>query len=295
VWPCRGLFLGNASVRSLLPISLIAWLALSFSADVSAAQTPGALRQRHPWGRFEPGAWKLVRVVTETFDDQGTVASTSTTETRTTLNQIDPDGVTLLVEVVVEIGGRRLIAEPQRIKQGFYGELAGQQVTLSDGGPATVTIDGRGYPCRIEQTECSTASARIVTKTCYSATVAPYALKLDSVTTDLRTGEWLSETQWQVTSLDTPCGLLRQNGNVAHVTSVHKHARGTTTTVTATSTEVPGGVICHNAKEVDASGRLVRRSTLDLVAYGAEPEGARAGLRRNRAWYRHRVNHLTPQ
>ena len=278
-------------MRSLLPAGLIAWLLVSLGPGLSPAQAPGALRQRHPWARFEPGAWKLVRVVTETFDEQGALANTSTTETRTTLKQVDADGVTLLIEVVVEIGGRRLDAEPQEVRQGFHGELAGQQVKVTDGGPATVTIDGRPYPCQIEQTQCISANSLIVTKTYYSATVAPYALKLESTTTDLQTGAKLSETDWQVTSLGTSCRVLKQPRNAAQVTSVHRHTRGTTTTVTATSIDVPGGIICHSAKEVDANGRLVRRSTLELVAYGLDPDDGRAGpLRRNRPWLRHRAN-----
>lgn len=269
----------------------MAWLLVSLNPDFSPAQPPRALRQRHPWARFEPGAWKLVRVVTETFDEHGAVASTSTTETRTTLKQVDADGVTLLVEVVVEIGGRRLDGEPQEIRQGFHGELAGQQVKVTDGGPATVTIEGRPYPCEIEQTECTSAHTLITTKTYYSATVAPYALKLESVTADARTGAKLSETEWQVTSLNTSCRVLRQPRSAAQVTSVHRHPRGTTTTMTATSVDFPGGIICHSAKEVDAQGRLVRRSTLELVAFGLEPDESRAGpLRRGRPLLRHRAN-----
>lgn len=268
-----------------LGIGLLAWQ----FADCPA-QTVSAARQRHPWGRFEPGAWKLVRVVTETLDDTGKVVSNSTTETRTTLRSVDAQGITLAVEMVVEIGGRRLDGEPQIIRQGFHGETPGQPVALADAGTAVVTIDGRDYPCQIEQATITAASFKTVTRAFCSASVAPYALRLESATTDLQSGSQISRTQWQVASLDAPCRLFRGIRHAAQVKSVLEHAKGTTTTVALTSIDVPGGVVCHTAEELDASGRLMRRSTLELVAFGTEPEGRRMGpMRRIRSLHRHRI------
>lgn len=259
---------------------------------MAPAETATALRQRHPWGRFEPGAWKLVRVVTETLDERGQVVSTSTTESKTTLKNVEDNQVTLLVELVVEIGGRRLDAEPQTVKQGFHGELPGQTVKVTDAGPGTVTIEGREYPCQIEQTESTGANSRTVTRTYYSSTTAPYALKLESVTTDTQTKAVVSETEWQVSSLAIPSRVLRELKIAAHVKSVYRHAKGETTTLSVTSTDVPGGVVCHNAREMDGNGRLVRRSTLELVGYGTEPEEGRGGFwRRARSPHRNRSFH----
>ena len=46
---------------------------------------------------------------------------------------------------------------------------------------------------------------------------------------------------------------------------------------------MPGGVVAHSSKEVDVQGRLLRRSTLELVNYEAElapREGQQAQPRR---------------
>jgi hypothetical protein len=53
---------------------------------------------------------------------------------------------------------------------------------------------------------------------------------------------------------------------------------------------VPGEVVSESSKKVDTQGRLVRRSTLELVAYGAEgDESSRdLGARRNRRYKRAR-------
>lgn len=276
---------------SLVPRSLLASLVVCLCAGMSSAgDLASNIRQRHPWGRFEPGAWKLVRVVTETLDAYGAVTSTTTSETKTTLKEVDDGGVTLLVEVVVEIGGRRLDAEPQTIRQGFHGEVAGQDVKIRDAGPAKVVVEGREYPCRIEQVESINGKTKTVTRTFYSSTTPPYSLKLDSTVTDVQTGAVLSQTEWQVCSLDIPSRVLKAIKNAAHVKSVCRHPKGNTTTLAVTSSDVPGGIVCHNARELDANGRLLRRSTLELVAYGLEPEEGRRGfLRRWRSPHRHRI------
>ena len=38
------------------------------------ADEAGISARHHSWGRFQPGAWKVVRVVTETYDDHGVLA-----------------------------------------------------------------------------------------------------------------------------------------------------------------------------------------------------------------------------
>jgi hypothetical protein len=35
---------------------------------------------------------------------------------------------------------------------------------------------------------------------------------------------------------------------------------------------VPGGIVAHSSKELDADGHLIRRSTLEVVDYGLEPD-----------------------
>ena len=50
------------------------------------------------------------------------------------------------------------------------------------------------------------------------------------------------------------------------------------TAATASSLNVPGGVICHTADESDANGRLARRSTLTLIDYGLTPKKEHSGL-----------------
>ena len=78
-------------------------------------------------------------------------------------------------------------------------------------------------------------------------------------------------------AIDLPWEILGEIKNVACVKTVQKHAKGTVTTLAMTSAEVPGGVVYHTSSETDASGRLTRRSVLQLVCYGLQAEQERVG------------------
>ena len=78
----------------------------------------------HPWGRFDPGDWKTVRVITETLNEQGQVVSTTTTDTKTTLVDRDHDGVTLEIQACMEVAGRALYARLAACEAGLLRRIA---------------------------------------------------------------------------------------------------------------------------------------------------------------------------
>jgi hypothetical protein len=229
-----------------------------------------------------------VRVLTETFDEHGVINGTTTTETKTALQEITNEAVMLAVDVLVKIAGKRLDAEPQVVKQGFHAEVPGQKVQIKSLADDSVTIESRKIPCHVEQVESVGDDTRTVAKTFWSATVAPYILKRETTTTDLN-GEVQSHSTVEVVALDMPRRVFGEVLSTAYVKTVVTHATGATTTMSITAIDVPGGVLCHTAKEVDEKGRLVRRSFLDLIDYGLEPPNARWGLMqrlRGRWWNR---------
>jgi len=256
---------------------LLVWLAASLFAGWAQGATVVA-PEHHPWARFRPGAWKLVRVVTETLDEQGRVSSTSITETKTTLLKVEQDGAVLEVRVTVEVAGKRFEVEPQVIKQGFHGELVCPELKVKETTPGQVTVEGRKIPCQIVAIECSSASSKTATNVYYSKSVPPFVLKRESVTAGLDGSDVQNETAAETMALDMPFRVMSETYATALTRTVQKLPKGTTTTWANTTTDVPGGVISHSSKEVDADGRLVRRSTLELVDYGLEPQERRPGL-----------------
>jgi len=263
-------------------------LLISFYPASSPGQDAGITRRHHPWGCFEVGAWRRVRVVTETFEENR--ALTSITETKTTLKAVEEDGVTLVVDMNLEVGGKQLQTESQTVKQAWHGELANQDVKVTHLGASSVVIQGRKIPCKIEQLELTGPASKTTTKIYYSDTVEPFILKRESVTTDLEGTNQLGEATVEVMDVDVPCRLLASIRNTFHVKAVRKDAKGTETTVAFTSTRVPGGVIRQTSNGFDVSGRLIRQSRLELLDYGLEPEEEWTGL-----WGRMRAGRLRKQ
>ena len=275
-------------MRLSISFCLILWLAVGPHSGLGVAQAVGVSRKHHPWGCFRPGAWRLIRVVKETLNEKGLITSTTISDNRTTLLQVQKDGVTLAFDVVHEVGGRRFPGDPETLKEGFHGELVSQGPKTREAEDQHVVIEGRKIPCHILELEFSGPASRTVTKIYYSNTVKPYVLKRQSVTTDLKGNNSRSETTLEVVAVDMPCRVLAEIQNTAHVMTVIKHRNGTTTTIAVTSAAVPGGVVSYSSKELDKTGRLIRRSTLELVDYGLEPEPEPTGLfgRRRRGIFR---------
>jgi len=251
---------------------------VSALADVRC-QESGMTMSLHPWGHFKPGAWKLYQVVTETYDEHGTVVNKNITYRRTTLKSADErNSVALLSETVVEVAGKRLDTEPRTVKESLYGDAPDENQTVKKLDPAEVVVDGRKIACQVEQLESTGARGKTVTKTWYSTQMPPYVFRRETKTADAEGKATLSETVLEVTSLHTPCELLPHITTAARVLVVSNHPSGKTVTNAVTSTEIPGGVVCHTADEFDRDGRLLRRSRLSLIEYSSEPRRERSGL-----------------
>jgi hypothetical protein len=230
-------------------------------------------------------------VTTETLDENGQVANTSVTETKTSLEDVDAEGVTLRVEAVVEIAGKRLPAEPRTVRQSLRGDWSDGRATIRNGGLAQVTIEGKPILCRVEEAEIITPSSTTVTRTFYSRFVAPYILKRESKTTSPDGKNTIEETSFRVLSLDRPCKVVPHVRRAAWVEAVSTTPNGSTVTRAFTAIEIPGGVVCHTADELDPKGRVVRHSSLVLVDFGLAPEKEDSGIspRPRRARRAHRA------
>lgn len=228
--------------------------------------------QHHVWGRFKPGAWKLARVVTENFDADGRVVSRSVTDTRTTLEEVLPNAVVLRVETTHEVAGKRLPAPAQVVQQCFNGAVAEHRAAVfRPAGLGEVSIEGHTYRCTVQEIETTNQTSKTITKVFYSQEVQPYVLRTETISKPLDDDQPSVQTIVQVFALDMPYKVLGEVKSTTHVRAVQQHRDGTTTrTLLVTCMDVPGGVVGHTSKEIDSQGRLVRRSTLELIGYEGE-------------------------
>jgi hypothetical protein len=261
-------------------------LALGFAAFCASGMAqpsePRIVPKLHPWGRFEPGTWKMVRVVTETLNEQGQVVSTSTTDTKTTLLEVGRDDVTLEVEACMEVAGKRFQVEPQTVKQGFHGEAAGSELKIKEATDGQCAVEDQKIPCKVQQLTMVGPNGKTSLTLHYSTSAAPFVLKRLCVVTDADGKNTVSETAADLLVLDMPVRVLGEIRGGSYMRTVHKNGKATVTTLAVVVPDVPGGVVSQSSKELDKSGRLLRRSTLELIDYNSDPDKDRTGLFRGK-------------
>ena len=247
-------------------LTVLALAAAVLAAGVCVGQEPALPKEQHPWGRFPAGSWKSVRVVSETLDEKGNVANVIRTETRTTLVAADAQGYALRIESTVEVAGKRFASQPQVVKHGYYGETAGQPVTVKKLGDEEVVIDGRSVPSEVRQATIEADGVKRVSKIYYSSRISPYLLRRETTTEGLP-DEQANKTTVETVALDLPHKVLSQVQSAAYIKTTRISPQGTKVTLEVHCDNVPGGVVSHSSGDTDASGRTIRRSTLELIDY----------------------------
>jgi len=231
------------------------------------AQDASFPREHHPWGRFPPGSWKLVRTTSETLDDKGRLLSTTRTDTRTTLLAADATSYTLRSDITVEVAGRRIAMTPQTARHGYYGEPAGKAVAVKLLGDEPVTIDGRAIDCEVRQIAVETDSGKLTSKLYYTSAVAPFVLRRES-SLAAPAAEKRNSSLVEVIALDLPKQVRGEIKPCMFVKTTQNLPQGTRVTLEVQCDDVPGGVVSHNSSETDVAGRVVRRSTLEILDHG---------------------------
>ena len=228
------------------------------------------LKQAHPWARFGKGAWRHVQILTQNFDEKGEATDSSLTDNKTTVVELTPDRVTLQVEVTVEVAGQRFPSQPQIIMQGYAGETLGDAVSTKSLDPQTLTIDGREIRCENQQFEIVGGVTREVNLITFAPGFQPAILRRKSSLSDATGNKLLQEVTSEVRTFDMSRLVLdKLHPLPAYLVRLEqKNDRGTTTTWSWHVPEVPGEVVDQCSHKTDTEGRVVRRSTLELVGYG---------------------------
>ena len=230
-----------------------------------------ALRKYHPWGRAQLGAWNRVRIVTETVNDQGSTVSASTTDTKSTLVERGLESYALRLETTVEVAGKRILSQPQIVRLGYAGENLGEQLSYRSMDDASLSIDGRKINCSVQEVEIVGAGQKLLSLVRYADSVAPFVLHRKTTQTDLVRPTQSQDTEFEVVALDMPFRIRGITHNTAHTKQVQRGPHGTTVTLSVVSADVPGELVSQTSKKLDDKGRVIRRSSLELVGYYSAP------------------------
>jgi hypothetical protein len=222
--------------------------------------------EHHPWGHFPAGSWKSVRATSETLDAKGQVANITLTDTKTTLVAVDESSYTLRSEITVDVSGRRIATTPQLVKYGYYGETPGQGLSVKKLGDTTLTIDGQAIPCELRQVVVESNGGKLLSTLHYSTDVEPFVLRRET-SLEGASEEKRNSSLVEVVALDLPQRVRGELKQSSYVKTTQKLPQGTKVTLEVHCDDVPGAVVAHWASETDTSGKLVRRSTLELTGY----------------------------
>lgn len=250
------------------------WLVAWVLGGTAAAQDFSPDMLKHPWARFGVGSWKQVRVHNESLNEAGQVESTSITDTKTTLVDVSSVDYTIKIEVEVEVVGKRFVAEPKILRQGFHGESKsnGQTAELESLGPGEILIDGRKYPVEMRKVIINGDELRRTSVVHYSDDIVPHVLKRETKAIDVETGKPKYESSVDVTAVEMPFRVLSETKLASHMKTVQRKADGSlTVTLEVYCQDVPGGLVASSSKETNASGRVTTQSTLELREYQVVP------------------------
>ncbi len=250
-----------------ITVVLCVLLALVAAPVLAKQLEEGVPRAQHPWGKFKIGATKRVRTFTEVMNEKGQVTSTSTTETTTKLIDVDDSGYTLRVDVVVEVAGKRFASQPQVVRRGYSGEAEGQMVSVKRSNDSVVNVNGQKVPCQVREITVDTDSGKRISTIYYSDKFSPYVLKRETACFDAAGKATDFNSQVDVVAVDMPCKVLSETKSASHVRVVSQQGKTSTLTLEVQVNDIPGGVVSHSSKETDESGRIVRRSTMELMDY----------------------------
>lgn len=277
--------------RILLLVAAIAALAAA-GHPICAQQKvdePLVPRAKHPWGKFPAGAWKRMRLTKETFDERG-VPTATVYVIKTTVKAVDDRGYTLLTEQAAEIAGQSLPEGQQETRQGFSGEVGGQKAEPAEKlGESEVTLNGRRIPCQVRKVVMNGDGNGKTTATAfYSADVAPHLLRRELSVEIGPAGETATTTE-AVVALGMPYDLLGQRRAASFVHTVKKHPKQSKESMEVWCDDVPGGVVAQWSKELDTEGKLISRSTLELLSYDSGKAAAAPQVIRPRRFDRKRA------
>jgi hypothetical protein len=268
-----------------LRLAVVAALFLSLGTPAFAAECV-IPQYRHPWAAFRPGSWKQVRVTTETLNDAGEVESTTVTETRSMLTAVDADSYSLQIDVTVEVGGKRFAPDTKTTRHGLQGESPGEEVKVRHLADQDLVVAGRAIRVHRAELEIAGSERRRVTRFQYADTSLPYVLARQSTTYNAA-GQVQQETTVTTEEVNVPRILLGYRHRTWKTRTEQKHPAGRVVTQEVHAAEVPGGVVQHTSEEFDAAGKLLRRSTLELVNFGVAKEGTDLKKRRSDRKARH--------
>lgn len=245
--------------------------AVATAAEPALPPAPDTLElpvASHPWGRFDVGAWRTLRTVTETFDENGKFLTRSETLHTDTLTEVTDESYTLETTSVVEVGGKRLRGATQVTRRSLLTDHTSQAPIAVEHPAVDISLCGKTIPCQQWELTYGEGAQRRIETLFYAPEFPPNVMRREVSAPDGSSAADLTSEVTSVLAVDVP--ILLEGGMVA---GYRQQVRATAGANQIERTELlcalaPGGLVEASSTERDASGRRVRWVVTELEDFG---------------------------
>lgn len=239
-------------------------------------------RGLHVWARFEPGAWRELEIVTETFDESGQVVSRNVTLQKEKLMQVDNGKYVLNVQATVDLGGKKIVGDwKARILNlaTDHAEAITETRRLKDG---SFQLAGQTVACQVWEICYHDGTRKLFDRIHFSAQQFPYVLSRETLIDQgqpndveaavaLPPKQDVMEQVIEVTVPVLPYRMENQFLGCSNLLTYRLRSKGDSHRAAIVNETVPGGVVEIRSSDYDTEGRIVRWSITKLLGFGAGP------------------------
>lgn len=226
----------------------------------------------HPWGQFHPGAWRLTKMCVETYEKNKEADRITCTDVYTTLQSLENDEVTCVVESFVNLAGKKVKMDPKTRIQGFHGleksEFKSYQVQKSE----SLCVGGVPVTCEVVCFSHTDEKVKKNVRIWVNRSLFPYIFKKEVRIQNMQTGEMEELTRLEVTKLNCQIALFGKIFKGFQTKIDTTFSSRTVNSVLVSSGEIPGGVVSRVSREMDADGNLLQVSSGELIDFGLHEE-----------------------
>jgi hypothetical protein len=251
-------------------------MAAPAGADTKPVRMP---REHHSWCHLQTGAWRTLKITTETFETSGKSLGVSITTETETLGEVNGGNYALESQSEVEVGGSTLRGPSRQVVLQMITDSADERSEAVEQPGEQINLDGRAIPCSVWRVKVLRSDRELAYDIYYNDSVWPFVLRREVVEKSAEGSEPLSTTRESVVRSQVPVVLDERILTGAHILSTTETPTGRTERFEIHSHEVPGGLLSKATTEWDAEGHRIRWSTTELVEYGKERRDRRT-LRR---------------
>lgn len=247
-------------------------LPLGSEADNGADVLLEEVRRTHPWARLQPGAWRRLRVVAESFDAAGESSGVNASERVERLLAVEANSYTLEVENLVPLAGRPApgAAESRRLWLLTDRSIDLGSPLVEEVEPTSISFGDKVVPCRTWRVTTAVEGAVEEELLCVSVGDDPAVLRRQL--TSSVGGEPGASMTLNVGRIDLPAIYAEHLTRSWRVATTITHPSGARTERSALySADAPGGLHWEATSDYDASGRRTFWSVTELVESGRTP------------------------